>query len=40
MVVSEGTDVLQSQVVGERILETSSLIVFYGGITMLLYGCK
>jgi hypothetical protein len=33
MVVSEGTDVLQSQVVGERILETSFL-ASYGGITM------
>jgi len=34
MVVSEGTDVLQSQVVGERILETSSFLAFYGGIAM------
>jgi hypothetical protein len=34
MVVGEGTNVLQSQVVGERILETSSFLAFYGGITM------
>jgi hypothetical protein len=32
MVLIEGTDVLQSQVFRERILDTSFLLAFYGGI--------